>query len=181
MMEDLSLHILDIAENALAAGATRIQVTLDEDEKRNLLILRVSDNGPGMSPATLGRALDPFYSTKGKRTGLGLPLLAQTAEHCGGGLSLASAPRRGTTVTARFRLRHIDRPPLTKMAATLMALVLGHPGVDFRYCHRRKGRVFRFASRTQVPGSAAVSGLDPELIAAVQKKLQAGLKKIGRT
>ncbi len=180
-MEDLSFHILDIAENAIAAGATRITVTIHENEKRNLLSLRVADNGPGMSPETLDRALDPFFSTKGKRTGLGLPLLAQAAEHCGGGLSVVSAPRKGTTVTARFRFRHIDRPPLTRMTATLAALILGHAEIDFRYCHRRNGRVFRFASRDFFLASGASSGLNSELIAAVKRKLQAGLKRIGRT
>jgi len=181
MMEDLSLHILDIAENAIAAGATRIAVMINENEKRNLLSLRVADNGPGMSREALGRALDPFFSTKGKRTGLGLPLLAQTAEQCGGGLTLVSAPRKGTTVTARFRFRHIDRPPLTRMTATLLSLILGHTDINFRYGHKRNGRVFRFASRDFFPAGAASTGLNPRLIAAVKNKLQTGLKRIGRT
>jgi hypothetical protein len=181
MMEDLSLHILDIAENAIAAGATRITVTVNENEKYNLLSLRVADNGRGMSAEARGRALDPFFSTKGKRTGLGLPLLAQTAEQCGGCLTLVSAPRKGTTVTARFRFRHIDRPPLTRMTSTLTTLILGHPDIDIRYCHRRNSRIFRFASRDFIRAGAASAGLNPELIAVVKKKLLAGLKRIGRT
>ena len=129
MMDDLSLHILDIVENAVAAGATRVLIAVNENSGRNLLSFRVTDNGPGMSREEKERALDPFFTTKRKRTGLGLPLLAQTAEVCGGRVVLESVPRKGTRVTARFRFRHIDRPPLTKMAETMMMLFFGHAEV----------------------------------------------------
>ena len=93
MMEDLSLHVLDIAENAVAAGATRITILINENEARDLLTIRISDNGPGMTKEAARRALDPFFTTKGKRTGLGLPLLAQAAEQCGGGRDDRGAAR----------------------------------------------------------------------------------------
>jgi hypothetical protein len=181
MMEDLSLHILDIAENGISAGATRITVTINENARRDLLTVRVADNGRGMSRRTLRRALDPFFSTKNKATGLGLSLLAQAAEHCGGGLAITTAPRRGTTVTARFRLGHIDRPPLTNMTGTMTTLVLGHPEIEFRFSQRRDGRAFRFDGRRflrDVPKSGA---LVPEMIGAVIRELETGLKKIGRS
>jgi hypothetical protein len=181
MMEDLSLHILDIAENAIAAGATRIAVTVNENEKRDLLTIRVTDNGRGMSPGEERRAFDPFYTTKGKRTGLGLPLLAQAASQCGGGIALRTAPGRGTTVAARFRFSHIDRPPLTAMAATVMTLVFGHPEIDFRYLHRVNGRVFRFASRRFLRDRRTGPCLSPAVLRAVKKDLRTGLRRIGRT
>jgi hypothetical protein len=181
MMEDLSLHILDISENAIEAGATRIAIIINENEKHNLLTIRVSDNGRGMSKETLRRALHPFFSTKGKRTGLGLSLLAQAAEQCSGGVSIVTAHRKGTRVVARFPYGHIDRPPLTNMKGTMTALVLGHTEIDFIYCHRRNGRVFRFASHGFFKGYGACSGLDPAFIGSVKKVLQAGLKRIGRT
>jgi len=181
MMEDLSLHILDIVENAVAADATRITVTINENERRNLLTVCISDNGRGMSKKDARRALDPFFTTKGKRIGLGLPLLAQAAEHCGGGAVLTTVPNQGTKVAARFCYRHIDRPPLTAMAATITALVFGHPEIDFRYRHRVNGRVFRFASREFLGGRRGAQHLSPAIFRAAKKNLQAGLKKIGRT
>jgi hypothetical protein len=181
MMEDLSLHILDIVENAVAADATRITVTINENERRNLLTVRISDNGRGMSKKDARRALDPFFTTKGKRIGLGLPLLAQAAEHCGGGAVLTTVPNQGTKVAAHFLYRHIDRPPLTAMAATITALVFGHPEIDFRYRHRMNGRVFRFASREFLGDRRGAPCLKPEIFRAVKKNLQTGLKKIGRT
>jgi hypothetical protein len=181
MMEDLSLHILDIVENAVAAGATRITVTINENERRNLLTIRVSDNGRGMSKKDARRALDPFFTTKGKRTGLGLPLLAQAAEHCGGGAVLTTALNEGTKVAARFGYHHIDRPPLTAMTETITTLVFGRPEIDFHYRHRVNGRVFRFASREFLRDRRTAPYLSPEVFRTVKKNLQTGLKRIGRT
>lgn len=180
-MEDMSLHILDIAENAIAAGATRITVTINENEARDLLAIRVSDNGPGFTPEALRQALDPFFTTKGKRTGLGLPLLAQAAERCGGDLTIATGPKKGSRITACFRYGHIDRPPLTNMRETMMALVFGHSEIDFRYRHRRNGQVFRFVSRLFFRKPGLSSRTDPVLIGRIDKMLRYGLRAIGRT
>jgi len=174
MMEDLSFHILDIAENAIAAGATRVLISVNENEKRDMLAFRVTDNGRGMSREEKARALDPFFTTKRKRTGLGLPLLAQTAEVCGGRVVIESAPRKGTRVTARFRFGHIDRPPLSKMAETMMMLFFGHAEVEFRYRHTRNGLIFIYLRRA-LPGRAAASAE----IATLRNSLRTGLKRIG--
>ncbi len=179
MMEDLSLHILDIAENAVAAGATKVRIAVDESERRDLLTFRVTDDGRGMSRAERKRALDPFFTTKGKRTGLGLPLLAQTAEACGGGVVIESIPKKGTQVTARFLRSHLDRPPLTKMAETMMALVFGHPEVGFFYRHTRNGRRFDFHRGGLQGESGAGRAPSSAEILAVRDSLRAGLKRIG--
>jgi hypothetical protein len=179
MMEDLSLHILDIVENAITAGASRIGVSVNENEGRNRLTIRVSDDGPGMPAEVRRRVLDPFFTTKGKKTGLGLSLLGQAAQQCGGDLTIVSARGRGTTITAWFECRHIDRPPLTNMRGTISGLVLAHPEIDFVYSHRRNGRGFRFDSRRFRQGVGP--GLDPGLIGAVRQELEAGLRRIGRT
>jgi anti-sigma regulatory factor (Ser/Thr protein kinase) len=173
-MEDLSFHILDIVENAVAAGADRVFIAVNENARRDLLSLRVTDNGRGMSREERRRALDPFFTTGRKRTGLGLPLLAQTAELSGGRVVLESWPGRGTRVTARFRLGHVDRPPLTKISETLMILFFGHPEVGFRYRHCRNGSVYSYL-RKSAGGGAVV----PSDIAAIRDTLRAGLKGIG--
>jgi hypothetical protein len=176
MMEDLSLHILDIAENSVAAGASRVLIAVEEDEGRDFMSLLVEDDGRGMSEEEKRRALDPFFTTKGKKTGLGLPLLAQTAEQCGGALAIEPAPGGGTRVTARFRFSHFDRPPLTKMAETLMTLVFGHPEVKVQYLHRRNGRDFRW---TSPPSPGGTGMLDPEAVLRARRTLKTGLSRIG--
>ncbi len=179
MMEDLSLHILDLAENATAAGAKRIRIAVNENERRDILTIRVTDDGRGMSAEERRLALDPFFTTKDKRTGLGLALLAQTAGLCGGAVDLASAPGAGTRVAVRFRYGHLDRPPLSKMAETVMMLVFGHPEVGLLYCHRRNGRVFRFDSRRTLGRSRGGSAWSPAVIEAVERELRGGLRRIG--
>ena len=176
MMEDLSFHILDIVENAIAAGAKRVIIAVNENEKRDILTFRVTDDGCGMSAEDMGKAFNPFFTTKRKKTGLGLALLAQTAETCGGKVTLESAPHKGTKVAARFRFGHIDRPPLTKMTETVMMLVFGHSEIDFRYRHRRNGRDFAFSSQNFMESRGSGG---PELIREVRKELRAGLKRIG--
>jgi hypothetical protein len=174
MMEDLSLHLLDIAENAVAAGATRVFIAVNENGRRDLLSVRVTDNGRGMSPEERDRVFDPFFTTGRKRTGLGLPLLAQTAEACGGRVVLETAPGSGTRITARFRMSHVDRPPLTKIAETMLTLVFGHPDVGFRYRHARNGSVFSYYR----PGAGG-GAVAPADIAALRDAFEAGLKRIG--
>ena len=174
MMEDLSLHILDIAENAVTAGATRVRIAVNESLERDILTFRVTDNGRGMSRKDRSRVFDPFFSTERKRTGLGLPLLAQTAEVCGGRVVIESASKKGTKVIARFRWGHVDRPPMTKIAETLMILFFGHPEVDFRYRHTRNGSVFSYFRRGGSGGAVV-----PSEIAEIRNALAAGLKGIG--
>jgi hypothetical protein len=174
MMEDLSLHVLDIVENAVAAGATRVRIAVNENEARDVLTLRVSDNGRGMSAEENARALDPFFTTGRKRTGLGLPLLAHTAELAGGRLTIASAPGRGTAVAARFPFSHVDRPPLTKMAETLLTLFFGHPETDFLYRHTRNGKIFSYLRKGEEAGVTA-----PGEIVALRERLRKGLGRIG--
>jgi len=173
-MEDLSLHILDIAENAVAAGATRIRIAVNENERRDALTFRVTDNGRGMPPDEKARALDPFFTTGRKRTGLGLPLLAQTAEHCGGRLTLVSAPGRGTRVIARLAYSHVDRPPLTKMAETMMAFFFGHPEIVVSYRHTRNGLRFSVLRRGVSAGMVS-----PVEISGLRETLRSGLGRIG--
>jgi len=133
-MEDLSLHILDVVENSLAASASRIEIRIVEDTAGDLLSLEVADNGGGMDAEAQRQALDPFFTTRTTRkVGLGLPLLAQAAEEAGGRIEVASQPGRGTTVKAKFRLSHPDLKPLGDMAETLRTILAGRPELTLRF------------------------------------------------
>jgi signal transduction histidine kinase len=139
-MQDLALHILDLADNSLAAGATRIAVRVVEYPAEDCLMVEISDNGRGMDRETLARALDPFFTTKPDRTvGLGLALFAQAARESGGRLEVESSPERGTTLRAVFGLRHPDRKPLGDMKQTMDLLAAAHPGVAFDFDYRKRG------------------------------------------
>lgn len=137
-MEDLSLHILDIVENSIEAEASRIQIEIVEDIEKNLLLIKIKDNGRGMDEEMIKMAYDPFFTTRTtRRIGLGIPLFAQAARESGGDISIASKGAEGTTITANFQYNHIDRKPLGDIAETIAVLIGSHPDIDFLFEHRR--------------------------------------------
>jgi len=115
----------DLVQNALEAGATRVE--LDVYTGPDKVSARVTDNGKGMDEATLKQAVEPFYSEAGKhdhrRVGLGLPLLYQTAQAVNGTVDLRSTPGQGTTVAFALDAKHLDTPPLGDLAATVLGLM----------------------------------------------------------
>lgn len=138
-MRELSLHILDALQNSLEAGATLVELTVDEDLVADRLSITIRDNGRGMDEATLARVTDPFFTTrKMRRVGLGIPLFKAAAEHCNGDFTITSAPGKGTTLMATFQHSHLDRAPLGDMVGTLLSFILGGM-CDVRYVHRRRG------------------------------------------
>ncbi len=143
MLEDLSAHVLDIAENSTRAGATEVEITIEESVEKDLLLFSVKDDGRGMSEEFVAKVTDPFTTTRTtRRVGMGLPFLRQSAELCGGGRVIDSKLGVGTTVTATFSLSSVDRPPLGDMPSTIMTLVMGAPLVRWKYRHIIDGREF---------------------------------------
>lgn len=139
-MLELALHVLDVLQNAVEAGATQVTLTVDEDQLADRLTIEVADNGRGMDPQTAARAADPFYTTRTTRhVGLGLPLYAMAAEQAGGRLDIRSQSGQGTVVTATFRLSHPDRQPLGDLAGTVLAFLLAPRPAELRYTHRVHG------------------------------------------
>ena len=129
-MRELSLHILDLIENSIRAGATVVALTVEERNEADILEITVEDNGPGLDVPP-EKALDPYYTTKhGKHTGLGLSLFKAAAEEAGGMLTLGKSALGGLSVTARMQLSHIDRRPMGDLAATVSAVVCTNPDLD---------------------------------------------------
>jgi len=147
-VEDLSLHILDVAENSLRSGAKRIEISVTEDREHDVLTLEIRDDGTGMDPERCARAADPFFTSKpGRRVGLGLALLAQAAREAEGDFDVSSHPHDGTRVRATFRHSHPDRKPLGDIPATLHVLVTANPDVDFLYEHTEGAEITRVDTR----------------------------------
>ncbi|PIU66098.1 MAG: ATP-binding protein [Armatimonadetes bacterium CG07_land_8_20_14_0_80_40_9] len=139
-MEDISLHILDIVENSIRAGARRVEIKVFEEKGKDLLTLRIKDDGKGMSKETQKKALDSFFTTKkGKRIGLGLPLLYQSTKEAGGDFMINSKEGEGTKIVATFKLSNIDRKPLGNINETIRVLRASHPKVEFLFEHNLVG------------------------------------------
>ncbi len=181
-MEDLALHILDIARNGAEAGATRIDIRVDEDPAADVIRIVVADNGRGMDPATAARALDPFFTTRQTRVvGLGLPLLRQAAEAAGGWLTVTSAAGAGTRVEAVFGLSHLDRAPLGDVETTVLVLLASHPDVDLDWTHRRGSHEYSLATadlRAALDGASLAS---PDGLALLRSAVRQGEQSLTGT
>lgn len=145
-MKELSLNILDIAQNSVKAGAKHIKISIDETD--TALSFTITDDGCGMSAEFLARVTDPFTTTRTTRkVGLGLPLLKMEAEMTGGSFNISSKSEKefsehGTVVTASFIKTNIDFIPLGDIIGTLCVLIQGAGNIDFEFVHNMpEGRV----------------------------------------
>ncbi len=141
-MKELSLNILDISQNSISAGATKIEIFLVEDDNK-LLTLTIVDNGCGMSKETVECVRDPFYTTRTTRkVGMGIPLLRLAAEQTGGELYIESTTAEestgshGTKVQATFHTDSIDFTPIGDIVSTMCVIIQGHPEIDYVFRHK---------------------------------------------
>lgn len=179
-MEDLSLHILDIVENAIAAKANQIDIAVIEDSGENRLVIEIEDDGIGMDEETSQRALDPFFTTRStRRVGLGLSLMAQACQEAGGNLQIESRSGKGTKVKAVFQYDHIDRKPLGSMSETIIMLLLGNPELNISYTHQKQGKSYRLSSQALKEHFRGRPLIDPEVIQWLKNHLKDGLAQIG--
>jgi anti-sigma regulatory factor (Ser/Thr protein kinase) len=179
-LKDLSLHILDIVENAIAAKAKKIDISIIEEPKRDQLVIEIKDDGIGMDEEVSQKAIDPFFTTRtSRRVGLGLSLMAQSAQEAGGMLRIESALGKGTNVTATFQYHHIDRKPLGSMVETMATLLLGNPELDISYTHQKEGKSYVFNSRELRGRLKNRSLTHPEVIRWLKIHLKEGLAQIG--
>jgi len=172
-MEDLSLHVLDIAENSIAAGASHVEIRVRESRQEDRLSIEIFDDGRGMSEDMLQKATDPFFTTRTtRRVGLGLSLFEQAAKRAGGEFKIASSPGAGTKVTGVFQYRHVDRQPLGDMDQTLLALVVGNPQIELTYLHQAGDSEISFSTREIKAQLGDIPINSPKGISAVRKSVE---------
>jgi anti-sigma regulatory factor (Ser/Thr protein kinase) len=144
-LRELSLHLLDIAENSISAGADAVHVEVEEDTQDDRLRILVRDNGCGMDGDLLARVVDPFVTSRTTRkVGLGIPLLKAAAEMCAGTLTINSELGKGTQIEAIFQRSHIDRMPIGNLPDTLLTLLIGSPEIHWTFHYRFDDRTFEF-------------------------------------
>ena len=164
-MKELSLHILDIMQNSIAAGASEITLDLVEDTDKDILSFQITDNGKGMSESMVKQVMNPFVTGRTTRkVGLGIPLLKAAAEQTGGGISLSSQEGVGTVIAAEFGYSHIDRQPLGDMAQTMLGLVTSYEGIDFLYRHAVDGKEYTLSTKEMKKILGDVSFSTPDVV-----------------
>lgn len=176
-MKDLSLHLLDIAQNSIKAAATLIQIEMEYRTGR--LLLKITDNGCGMEPEILEKVTDPFTTTRTTRkVGMGLPLLKLSAEMTGGSLSIDSVKGRGTVVQAEFIAGSIDRIPVGDMDETIKVLVQANPELDYEIYFRNEMRRYEFKTVEVKKLLNGVPIQNMEVIQWIGENIQEGLKEV---
>ena len=146
-MRELSLNVLDIAQNSIAAGASLTEIVVKENTRENTLLIGIYDNGKGMTPEQVENVKDPFFTTRTTRkVGMGIPLFKLAAEQTGGSFAITSQVGVGTRVDALFRTDSIDFTPLGDMASTIATIVCMNEDKDFVYTRSIDGKEFTFKS-----------------------------------
>jgi anti-sigma regulatory factor (Ser/Thr protein kinase) len=180
-MEDISLHILDVAENSIGAGASLIKITLSESTAEDLFSVEIEDNGRGIPEDIREKVLDPFCTTRTTRkVGLGLPLLAQSARETGGDISVRAGDGCGAIVTASFKKSHIDMKPLGDITETLVVLIAGNPHIDFLFIYRKNSNEFSLDTRQVREELGGVPINSAPVLSFLRDYLRASLRDINR-
>lgn len=174
-MRELALHLLDIAENSLAAGAKTVALTVEEDSRTDRLTLSVVDDGRGMDEEMAALVTDPFVTGRTTRkVGLGIPLLKAAAEACNGWLKITSTVGQGTRLECEFQHSHIDRMPLGDVAGTVLSLMVTAPQVHWVYRHRVDDEEFVLDDQPIKDELGGLPLTEPEILSFVRGMLQAG-------
>jgi hypothetical protein len=184
MMREIALHLLDIAENSVAAQSKNISVHVHEDLLHDRLCTCVIDDGHGMDAATVQQVLDPFYTTRTTRNvGLGIPLLKLAAEMADGSFSLESEPGSGAWVEAGFRHSHIDRMPLGDLPSTFLTLLISHPHINWTFLYRvtnyhNQSDDFLFESAEFINQLGDISITEPEVLTFLRGLIEEGVQAL---
>lgn len=142
------MHILDIAQNSVKAGASVVKITVDENISEDTLKVVIEDNGKGMSEEFLSSVTSPFTTERTtRRVGLGIPLIKMACENTGGSLNIESSIGKGTTLSATFIYSSIDRQPLGDIGGTILSLITSYGDIDFVYTHKFNGNTFEIDTR----------------------------------
>jgi anti-sigma regulatory factor (Ser/Thr protein kinase) len=178
-LRELALHLLDIAENSVSAGARNIHIEVDEDLINDQLHMSVSDDGRGMDPETVAKVIDPFVTSRTTRkVGLGIPLLKAAAEACSGYLTIESELGKGTLVRVRFQHSHIDRMPLGDIAGTFLTLLIGSPEVHWIFTYRVNGSEFIFDDDEMKETLDGVSMTEPSVLKFIREFIVENINEV---
>ncbi len=179
-MIELSLNILDIVQNSIKAGASRINIALTESKSMDKLVIEIKDNGSGIPEEQLSKVTDPFFSTRKTRSiGMGLPLLKHHANLADGDISVDSHEGNGTTVKASFVLSHIDRQPVGDIAGVMTILMSANPEIEFIYDHKTDNGRYTFSSAEILNYLEIKNFSNNQLLSDIKEMIEENLKDIG--
>lgn len=178
-MRELSLNVLDIAQNSIAADASYIRIEVLENTKAHTLTIGIYDDGRGMTEEQVNAVQDPFYTTRTTRkVGMGVPLFKMAAEQTGGSLRISSKVGIGTNVQAVFKTDHVDFTPLGDINATILTLITMNTDRDFLFRRKIDDREF-VLDTTELKGVlAGVPLSEPAVVQWIKEYLEENTKEL---
>lgn len=178
-MRDISLHLMDIVQNSIVAGASMIEIRYEESTANHTVAIEIVDNGKGMAEEQLAQVVNPFFTTRTTRDiGLGVPLFQMSAEATGGSFAISSELGKGTKLRAFFHTDHIDMHPLGDTAGTIQLLITGNPEIDFSFVYQVDERAFRLSTTEMREILGDVPFSDPEITLWLGEFLEEGLGEL---
>jgi len=179
LFKEISLHILDLAENCVTSGAKNINIKIIENTKDNRLQFEIIDDGKGMNKNEIEQAIDPFFTTRTtRRVGLGLPFLKEATEACNGSFDIQSEPGKGTRVIAKFQRDHIDRMPIGDIQSTILNLLVGYPDIHWCFEYKLDNKQFVLDNNEIIKELNGISFSDPMIIRFLRTTIENGIKVI---
>ena len=100
--------LINLINNAIEASGQGQEVIIRSATKKNHVVIRIKDSGPGMDPETLENIFVPFYSKKSTGTGLGMAIVGKVIEGHHGKIYIESHPGQGTEVTIELPHRWLE-------------------------------------------------------------------------
>ena len=178
-MKELSLHLLDIAENSINAESSHITIIVEENSIDDRLTLTVKDNGRGMSEEMTQKIVDPFITSRTTRkVGLGIPLLKAAAEMCDGFLKIHSSPGVGTELIVQFQRSHIDRMPLGDLAGTILHLVVGNPQIHWTFIYKVNEDIYEFDDQLIKQELEGIPLSEPVILSFIRNEITTGIENL---
>lgn len=178
-MNDLALHILDIVQNSIRANATFVKILVWENILRDLLTIEIADDGSGMSAEQIRKVFDPFFTSRTTRkVGMGLPLFKQSAEQCGGGVTIDSKIGEGTVVKATFQISNLDCPPMGELGNVIVLLASSNVNVRiiFEYRYNEESYIFDTMEIKEILGDVPLN--NPKIISYLDEMVSNNIQNI---
>lgn len=184
-MREIALHLLDIAENSVAAEAKNITLTVCEDLQGDRLTASVIDDGKGMTAEMAAKVTDPFTTSRTTRkVGLGIPLFKSAAESCNGSLIINSEIGKGTRLNVEFQHSHIDRMPLGDLSATMLTLFVAYPKIHWLFDYEvipsngMREEKFVFDSQPVMAELGDIPLTEPAVLGFIREYIESGVSRV---
>ena len=172
-MRELSLNVMDVAQNSVRAEASLVEILVEESDKNDFLTITIRDNGCGMSPEQVQQVIDPFFTTRTTRkVGLGVPLFKMSAEQTGGSFDIQSELGRGTQTKASYVKSHVDMTPLGDINSTVSILIRCNPDIDFVFTRTTDNGTFTLDTRELRVVLEGVSLDTPDVVEWIEEFLK---------